>query len=240
MHDGNRSPFTDPPLTDVCRPLAALSDNDLLRCLAEILSQSRRVERDLVAHIGEVDARRLYAREAFPSMFAYCTGALHLSEGEAYLRIAVARASREHPILLAMLGDGRLHLSGIAQLAPHLTAENREALLSRATHRSKRQIEELIAEVAPREDVPALIRKLPDRRGLPAGDHLPAGDRFRPAISASGGRSHSGRRRFRPAITSLRVMTSRTRWPACRTTGVRGRGARATGLPRTANSVRNG
>ena len=30
-------------------------------------------------------------------MFAYCTEALHLSEGEAYLRIAVARASREHP-----------------------------------------------------------------------------------------------------------------------------------------------
>ena len=54
-------------------------------------------------------------------MFAYCTGALHLSEGEAYLRIAVARASREHPMLLAMLGDGRLHLSGIALLAPHLT-----------------------------------------------------------------------------------------------------------------------
>ena len=171
MHDESR-----PPLTGATRPLAALSDDDLLRRLAEILTQSRRVERDLIAHVAEVDERRLYAREAFPSMFAYCTGALHLSEGEAYLRIAVARASREHPMLLAMLGDGRLHLSGIAQLAPHLTAANREALLRRAEHRSKRQIEELIAELAPREDVPALIRKLPDRRGVPAGDHLPAGN----------------------------------------------------------------
>jgi hypothetical protein len=60
-----------------------------------------------------------------------------------------------------MLADGRLHLSGIAKLAPHLTRENRDALLSRATHRSKRQIEELIAEICPRPDVPALIRKLP-------------------------------------------------------------------------------
>jgi len=171
MHDGSR-----PPLTDAGRPLAALSDDDLLHRLTEILSQSRRVEKDLVAHIAEVDGRRLYAREAFPSMFAYCTGALHLSEGEAYLRIAVARASREHPILLAMLGDGRLHLRGIAQLAPHLTAGNREALLRRATHRSQRQIEVLIAEVPPREDVPALIRRLPDRRGFPVGNHSPAGD----------------------------------------------------------------
>jgi hypothetical protein len=151
-------------MDDESRPLAAISDDDLLRRLAEILSQSRRVEKDLVAHIAEVDERRLYAREAFPSMFSYCTEALHLSESEAYLRIAVARASREHPMILPMLGDGRLHLSGIAQLAPYLTRENRDLLLRRATHRSKRQIEELIAEVAPRGDVPALMRRLPERR----------------------------------------------------------------------------
>jgi hypothetical protein len=32
-----------------------------------------------------------------------CTEFLHLSEAEAYLRIAAARASREHPLLLTML-----------------------------------------------------------------------------------------------------------------------------------------
>ncbi len=144
-------------------PLRSIPDDDLLRRLAEILRQSRRVESDLVAHIGEVDERRLYAREASPSMFAYCTEVLHLSEAEAYLRIAVARASREHPLLLPMLSDGRLHLTGIAKLAPHLTRENRDALLKRATHRSKRQIEELVAEIAPRPDAPAVMRKLSER-----------------------------------------------------------------------------
>ena len=95
-------------------------------------------------------------------MFAYCTERLHLSEAEAYLRIAAARASRQHPILLAMLADGRLHLTAIAKLAPHLTPDNREAVLARATHCSKRQVEELAAELAPRPDAPALIRKLPE------------------------------------------------------------------------------
>jgi hypothetical protein len=146
------------------RPLQSVSDDELLRRLAELLRRSRRVESDLVAHIAEVDERRLYAREASPSMFAYCTEVLHLSEAEAYFRITAARASREHPLLLAMLADGRLHLSGIARLAPHLTRENRDALLARAAHRSKRQIEELVAELAPRPDAPALIRKLPGRR----------------------------------------------------------------------------
>src|SRR5262249_56796214 len=102
--------------------------------------KARRVEADLIAHIGEVDARRLYAREATPSMFVYCTEVLHLSEAEAYLRITVARAAREHPVLLDRLRDGRLHLSGIAKLVPHLTVENREAVLRRAAHRSQRAV----------------------------------------------------------------------------------------------------
>src|SRR6185295_4445690 len=156
------------------RPLQSIPDDALLHRLAELMGQSRRVEADIVAHIAEVDERRLYAREAFPSMFAYCTDVLHLSEAEAYLRIAAARASREHPMLLAMLADGRLHLTAIAKLAPHLTRENRDGLLERATHRSKRQIEEQIAAIAPRPDVPGMIRKLPEGRALPTLEPLVA------------------------------------------------------------------
>jgi hypothetical protein len=147
-------------------PLQSIPDDELLQRLAELMGQSRRVEADIVAHIAEVDERRLFAREAFPSMFAYCTDVLHLSEAEAYLRISAARASREHPMLLTMLADGRLHLTAIAKLAPYLTRENRDGLLERATHRSKRQIEEQIAEIAPRPDVPVMVRKLPERRTL--------------------------------------------------------------------------
>ena len=144
-------------------PLQSVLDNDdaLLERLSWLLGQSRRMEAELVTVIAEVDARRLYARAASPSMFAYCTQILHLSEAEAYLRIEVARASREFPVLLDMLGDGHLHLSGIAKLVPHLTRENVDQLLERATYKSKRQIEELIAGIAPKPDVPSVIRKLP-------------------------------------------------------------------------------
>ena len=152
-------------------PLTSFSDDELLRRLSNLLGQSRRDEADLVAHIGEVDRRRLYAREASPSMFGYCTEVLHLSEAEAYLRIAAARAAREHPVLLTLLADGRLHLTAIAKLAPHLTPENRDDILERAARRSKREIEELVAEISPRPDAPAVMRKLPDRR---AGTTSPA------------------------------------------------------------------
>ena len=98
-------------------------------------------------------------------MFKYATEYLHLSEHEAYLRIEVARASLRHPMLLEMLADGRLHLSGAAILHGHLTEANRETVLERATHRSKRQIENLIAEICPKPDVPPTMRKRPERRG---------------------------------------------------------------------------
>jgi hypothetical protein len=167
--------------------LRRIPDDELLRRLADLLRESRRNEADLVAHIGEVDERRLYARQAAPSMFVYCTDVLHLSEAEAYLRITAARASRERPVLMEMLRDGRLHLSGIAKLVPHLTEENAATLLRRATHRSKRQILELVAEVAPRPDLPAVMRRLPERHTVEVtGAGVAAPGVAAPGVAAAG------------------------------------------------------
>src|SRR5262249_42600228 len=129
------------------RPLQTIPDEELLDRLAQLTRDSRHTEADLVAHVAEVDERKLYARKACSSMFSYCIEVLHLSEPEAYLRIIAARATRKHPMLLTLLAEGKLHLTGIALLAPHLTAENRDAVLARASHRSKRQIEQLVAEL---------------------------------------------------------------------------------------------
>jgi HNH endonuclease len=148
--------------------LKNLRDEELLHRLSLLVGQSRGVEADVVAHIGEVELRRLYAREACSSMFEYCRRVLRLRENEAYLRITVARAARENPALLEMLRDGRLHLSGIARLAPHLTRENSELVLGRACGMSHREIRELVSELEPKPDVAATLRKLP-QRPTPAG-----------------------------------------------------------------------
>jgi len=148
--------------------LKSLSDDELLRRVADLLAQSRRVEWVLVAHIAEVDARRLFARQAWPSMIQYCMGALHLSEGEAYRRIAAARLSRRYPVILSMLEDGRLHLCGIGVMSRHLTDANYEDVLARATHKTKREIQILVAELDPKSDVPPTIRKQPQRQAKAA------------------------------------------------------------------------
>ena len=50
--------------------LQSISDDALLKTLSGLVGQSRRVEAELIAHIAEVDQRRLYAREACSSVFA--------------------------------------------------------------------------------------------------------------------------------------------------------------------------
>ncbi|HET7904545.1 MAG TPA: hypothetical protein VFM17_08290, partial [Candidatus Eisenbacteria bacterium] len=124
--------------------LTHLSDEALLRELARLVAHDRVTTAALIAHLAEVDARRLYAPAGYPSMHAYCVGELHLSEDAASKRIQAARAARRFPILLDALADGRLHLTAVCLLAPHLTPGNSNDLIAAARHRRKSEIEELL------------------------------------------------------------------------------------------------
>ncbi len=144
--------------------LSALSNNDLLAATRSLVGRSNEVTSDLIAHLAEVDSRKLYLEQAQPSLFAWCVAELGCSEDVACNWIAVARSSRRYPGVLDTLREGKVHLTGLRMLAPHLTGEGHRALLAEAAGKSKRDIEELIARIAPRPAVPTSIRKLPGPR----------------------------------------------------------------------------
>jgi 5-methylcytosine-specific restriction endonuclease McrA len=137
-----------------------ISDNDLLERVRRAVEDERHATANLIALLAEVDARRLYLAEGFSSLFTYCTQALHLSEHAAYNRIESARAARRFPAILDLIDAGAVTLTTIRLLAPHLTAENSRELLERARHKSKREVELLIATVDPKPDAPTVVRKL--------------------------------------------------------------------------------
>ena len=137
-----------------------LSDRELLERTARVASDERRTTAELLALIGELDARRLYLAEGYSSLFSYCTQALHLAEHAAYHRIEAARAARRFPVILKLVADGSITLTTIALLRQVLTSENHEALLTAARHRSKREIEYQVACLEPKPDVKTVIRKL--------------------------------------------------------------------------------
>ena len=137
--------------------LSHLSDPVLLRDLAALVARDRVTTADVLAHIAEVDARKLYLPAAYPSMYAYCVGELRLSEDAAFKRIKVARAARRFPAIFKAVAEGRLHLSAVVLLAPHLTEDTACELLAAATHRSKSEIEQLLAERFPQPDMLAWV-----------------------------------------------------------------------------------
>ena len=64
-------------------------------------------------------------------------------------------------MILELLASGKMSLTSVRLLSGTLTMENHEAVLARASDRSRREIEALVAELAPQPDVPSSVRKLP-------------------------------------------------------------------------------
>jgi hypothetical protein len=143
--------------------VGALSNKDLLAHVQAAAQNERQATAHLIALLIELDTRRLYLSEGFSSLFSYCTQALHLSEHAAYNRIETARAARRFPVLLALVSQGAVTLTAVRLLSPHLTGENHRSVLERACHKSKREVELLVARLSPQPDAPSILRKLPGR-----------------------------------------------------------------------------
>jgi 5-methylcytosine-specific restriction endonuclease McrA len=122
-----------------------LTDHALLHTLAERAAQDRSVTADLLALMGEVDSRKLYLTEGYPSMHAYCLVVLLMTEDVAYKRIRVARAAYEYDGILDAVADGRLNLNSVVLLAPYLNAENANELLTVAAHKTRSEMEDLLS-----------------------------------------------------------------------------------------------
>ncbi|MEZ4220178.1 MAG: hypothetical protein R3B13_04550 [Polyangiaceae bacterium] len=114
----------------------------------------------LLAHLAEVDSRRLYRERACSSLYAYCVYELRMSEDAAQRRVQAARLVRKFPELLDVVAAGELHLTGLLLLGPHLTHENLAQVLLLAKHRSKREILALVRRLDPQPNALARIEPL--------------------------------------------------------------------------------
>src|SRR5262245_60020222 len=159
-----------------------LSDDELLRRVAALAGRERRATVELIAHLAELDRRRLYRGEGYRSLFCYCTDALRLAEHATYKRIVAARACRRFPVLLGLLENGALNLSTLRLIAPHLTRDNVSAVLGEAVGRCKREVEALVARLAPPPDVVASVRKLPDKPVVASNPPAPTEPRAEPTL----------------------------------------------------------
>ena len=184
--------------------LSHLSDHALLRRLTRLVRLEHRITAAMLAHIAEVDARKLYLPAGYPSMHAYCVQRLRLSEDAALKRIQAARVARQFPVIFTALEEGRLHLTGVCLLAPYLKQAAAGDLLAAALDRSKDEIARLIAERFPRTELLELVEELPSSARTSERDRIESSrsDEHAPAHVTTSPAQHAPGHVVTPTLSS--------------------------------------
>jgi hypothetical protein len=159
--------------------LQNLSNQSLHENLIALSSEERRITLEVLHHLLEVEARRLFATRGHSSLFEYATRELGYSESSALRRISAMRLLRDMPEqdlpeLEAKLESGELKVSQLSQVQSFIRQEKKSGkvygeeqkreLLSEVAGKSARETEKVLAERSPefthREKVRALTSEL--------------------------------------------------------------------------------
>ena len=144
--------------------LSQVPAQELFRNLDVLEAREHATIADLLAHLAEVDERKLYVPAGYESMYAYCVERRGYPEDVACKRIQAARTARRHPEIFVLLAAGELHLCGVLVLGPYLSEANAGELLAAAAGKPRSQIEKLIAERFPRTEPLPMVTSAPPRR----------------------------------------------------------------------------
>jgi 5-methylcytosine-specific restriction endonuclease McrA len=110
------------------------------------LALERGGKADVIGLLGEIVSRRTFVDEGFDDPKDYCMRALGMSTDQAARRLRAARTAHEFPALLPAVADGRLGVTAVNTLGPHLTTENCVELIALAAGRTIEEIEGALRE----------------------------------------------------------------------------------------------
>ena len=140
--------------------LTSLSDNELLNSTRSLVAREREATTALLWHLREIEARRLYADQGYPSIWEYMTRGLGYCEGSAGRRIAAMRLLNEVPNIEPDLKSGALSISNASALQRFFRSEEKQSgrtysqaekatLAAGVTNRSRRDCDVLLAGLSP-------------------------------------------------------------------------------------------
>lgn len=138
--------------------LHTLDDQALLAGMRRIAGNIRTEQVRGLQHLAEIDARKAFVPEGYPSLWAYCREELKFSESVASRWMRAMKVTRRYPDVLVQLGAGRLTLCAVSMLADHLTDDNWREVVARAEGRTKIQVQEIVADLAPKPAKKDVVR----------------------------------------------------------------------------------
>ena len=96
--------------------LKTISDDQLIDDLKSLALQERKIQKQIILHIVEIDRRKLYLTKGFSSLFEYLTDFIGFSRGTAQRGIDAARLSYDVPEVIDHIEEGSIKLSQVSLL----------------------------------------------------------------------------------------------------------------------------
>lgn len=134
------------------KEISKLKDKELLEKFEFFSKQEKEMTAQVVAHLAEIDKRKLYLDEGYSSLFTYVTQKYRYSESAAYRRIQAARLSQRFPDIIPLIKKGELNLMTLSLIAPHLKEENKEKIFPQVFKKSTRAVEYFISSFSQKQD----------------------------------------------------------------------------------------
>lgn len=148
-------------MSNESRAVASLSSHALDRRLRELRGDERNVQVEFLLHLLEFDERRGWVALGHASLWKYCRCELGLLECAIWRRTRSMLILGRFPFVADYLRDGRIAMTTLVLVEKVLTPANAREVFDRISHRNVREVEEIVAELRPRPDVPTSLRKLP-------------------------------------------------------------------------------
>lgn len=137
--------------------LKNVSNEELKLKLQRIEKFEKRADRVAVECIAEIDHRKLYLAEAFPSLFEYLVDVFHYSPAKAQRRIDAARALKLDPEIAEKIELGELTITQISQVEKAaravrklegraLSTADKSSLFAQISGASQKQTEVILAQ----------------------------------------------------------------------------------------------
>ena len=165
--------------------LTSLSRIELLATLDSAWTAGNRALAKMLAYLGEVERRELHVDMSCSSMFVFVERRFGLTGGSAFRRLTAARLVRRFPTIMSRVENGDIHLEALCALRDVLTAENVEEVMAATAKKTLREVEGIVACLAPRPDVKGSIRKMPEKSPPPPVAASSASSRPEPRIELS-------------------------------------------------------
>ena len=136
------------------------SDGELVASVRRLVANERRITGEILAHINEVERRRLYSDLGFSSLFEWLTKDLKYSAPAAYRRMQAARMLLAVPEAVAQIENGELNLTTLAQVQTAIRNEEKRTG-EKVSAGEKRHILCAIESSSTRETENVLSQKFP-------------------------------------------------------------------------------